>query len=259
MIAALVGKFVASNQHTHYYHPSGPQQGSKEEGTLLWAVHLASQGGTADLVIRENIRERRREGGRKDFGEGIGATALVVTALVVTVLGDVIGNGQTGMGPRTGSVDWQGRPVAGGFAGNNVSRTYGSPNSGNRRNSAFKKLSEEEMQDKIRWKVCFRCVERFFPGHVCKNKQLHILLLGDEEQGEEGACVGEEVEDAEGGTMKLNMSSVAGVTSKRSLKLWGTILGNKGVDVVLGYGWLEELGGMYANFKEKVIRVEING
>ena len=46
MSAALAGQSVASNQHTHQYHPSGPQQGSQEEGILLWAVHLVSQGGT---------------------------------------------------------------------------------------------------------------------------------------------------------------------------------------------------------------------
>jgi len=45
MIAALAGIFVTSIQRTHCYHPSGPQQGLKERGILLWAVHLASQGG----------------------------------------------------------------------------------------------------------------------------------------------------------------------------------------------------------------------
>jgi hypothetical protein len=43
---ALVGISVASNQYTHCYHPSGPQQGLQEGGILLWVVHLASQGGT---------------------------------------------------------------------------------------------------------------------------------------------------------------------------------------------------------------------
>lgn len=55
MIAALVGISAASIQHTHCYHPSGPQQGLQEGGILLWVVHLASQGGTTgnmhDLYI----------------------------------------------------------------------------------------------------------------------------------------------------------------------------------------------------------------
>jgi hypothetical protein len=46
MSVALVGISVASNQYTHCYHPSGPQQGLQEGGILLWVVHLASQGGT---------------------------------------------------------------------------------------------------------------------------------------------------------------------------------------------------------------------
>jgi len=41
MIAALAGISVTSIQHTHCYHPSGPQQGLQERGILLWAVHLA--------------------------------------------------------------------------------------------------------------------------------------------------------------------------------------------------------------------------
>lgn len=55
MIAALVEISAASIQHTHCYHPSGPQQGLQEGGIPLWAVHLASQGGTTgnmhDLYI----------------------------------------------------------------------------------------------------------------------------------------------------------------------------------------------------------------
>lgn len=50
MSDALVGISVTSNQHTHYYHPSGPQQGLQEEGTLLWVVHLASQDGTTGNI-----------------------------------------------------------------------------------------------------------------------------------------------------------------------------------------------------------------
>ncbi|RDY05429.1 Retrovirus-related Pol polyprotein, partial [Mucuna pruriens] len=100
-------------------------------------------------------------------------------------------------------------------------------------------------------------------------------------------------------TMMLHMSSVAGITSRKSLKLWGMILDkkwtqeiltifylvevlrirpqetreyvvevgdghqivNKGVcrDLVLGYMWLEELGDIKANFKEHMMKVKVKG
>ena len=62
MIVALIGISATSIQHTHYYHPSGPQQGLQEGGILLWVVHLASQGGT-----RRRRRRRRRRRMRRTY------------------------------------------------------------------------------------------------------------------------------------------------------------------------------------------------
>ncbi|RDX99902.1 hypothetical protein CR513_16981, partial [Mucuna pruriens] len=99
-------------------------------------------------------------------------------------------------------------------------------------------------------------------------------------------------------TMMLHISSVVDITSKKSLKLWGTILDKKviilvdsgashnflscdladetreyaievgdehrivnkgGVNVVLGYVWLEELGDIKENFKEHMMKVKAKG
>ena len=35
----------------------------------------------------------------------------------------------------------------------------------------FKRLSNTELQDKIRKVLCFRCDQKYSPHHICKNKQ----------------------------------------------------------------------------------------
>lgn len=100
----------------------------------------------------------------------------------------------------------------------------GSSTNNQRRGLGSRRLTEAEEQHKRRRGVCFRCDERFFPGHVCKNKQLHVILLGeDEDEERKEPKDGEEEESEETTALQLNMSSVVGVTSKKSLKLWGTI------------------------------------
>ena len=49
----------------------------------------------------------------------------------------------------------------------------------------FKRLTETEIQDKRAKGVCFRCDEKFSPGHRCKDKSLQVLTVCDEEEGEE--------------------------------------------------------------------------
>ncbi|RDY09322.1 hypothetical protein CR513_06311, partial [Mucuna pruriens] len=39
-----------------------------------------------------------------------------------------------------------------------------------------------EYEDKRRRKVCFRCDEPFTLGHMCRNKHLHVLIMGEGEE-----------------------------------------------------------------------------
>ncbi|KAJ1404447.1 Retrotransposon gag domain [Sesbania bispinosa] len=55
------------------------------------------------------------------------------------------------------------------------------------RGKGFKKLTDAEFQEKSRKGLCFRCDEKFGPRHVCKNKQLQVLILEEE-------CIEEEEE-----------------------------------------------------------------
>ncbi|WVZ14456.1 hypothetical protein V8G54_012022 [Vigna mungo] len=57
--------------------------------------------------------------------------------------------------------------------------TFRSVNQSNR--APFRKLSQEEIQDKVKKGLCFRCDEKFGPNHICRNKQLHMLLMSEEE------------------------------------------------------------------------------
>ena len=55
----------------------------------------------------------------------------------------------------------------------------------------FKRLTETKIQDKRAKGLCFRCNERFSPGHQCKDKSLQVLTVCDKEEG------GEEAEEEE--------------------------------------------------------------
>ncbi|KAG4912398.1 hypothetical protein JHK86_052831 [Glycine max] len=82
------------------------------------------------------------------------------------------------------------------------------------------------MKDRFRRRLCFRCDEPFSLGHVCHNKHLHMLMLGEGEKVEDKEQEnGEEEKLLAGSNMQLNVGSIAGMTIKKSLKLWGTISG----------------------------------
>lgn len=49
-------------------------------------------------------------------------------------------------------------------------------NSGN-----FHRLIEAEIKAKRAKGLCYRCDDKFSPGHRCKNKELQVLILQDDE------------------------------------------------------------------------------
>jgi len=91
----------------------------------------------------------------------------------------------------------------------------------------FRKLSNEEIEDKIKKGLCFRCDEKLGPNHVCRNKQLHMLLIIegdiwvydkilDDKEGMKEEDEGERV-------LQLSMFTMASLTMKKSWKVWGKI------------------------------------
>lgn len=97
----------------------------------------------------------------------------------------------------------------------------------NHHRGSFRKLTNEEMQDKIKKGLCFRCEEKFGPNHVCRNKKFHMLLVTKEEvDDEDGSLKGKEkMEEGNEGTktLRLSMFTLAGLTTKKSWKVWGHI------------------------------------
>ena len=104
----------------------------------------------------------------------------------------------------------------------------------------FRKLSDAELQDKMRKGLCFRCDEKFGLQHVCRNKQLHMLLLSEDEITELGefqhhtTTTKDTLKDTRQ-VLQLSLCTMVGLTTKKSWKLWGKI-GEETVIVLLDCG-----------------------
>ena len=81
----------------------------------------------------------------------------------------------------------------------------------NNRPRGFQRLTEAELQEKRKKGECFRCEEKWSTSHVCRNKQLRIMLVTDEDDvgGSE-----EETEPEIRNTPQLSMNSIVGFTSR---------------------------------------------
>jgi len=90
----------------------------------------------------------------------------------------------------------------------------------------FKKLADVELQDKFAKGLCYGCDAKFSPGHRCANKQLHVLILeGDEDEAD---TADQKVESESAiNSLQLSMFSMFGLTSKKTIKLWGDLLNHR--------------------------------
>lgn len=116
----------------------------------------------------------------------------------------------------------KGKDEVGGI-NNSVGRNQASEQN---RGSTFRRLTDEEMQDKNKKGLCFRCDEKYNCNHICRNKQFHMLLVIEGEEEQVGWL--EEVPDMEtkaedGRSMQLSMFMMPGMTPKKSWKVWGCI------------------------------------
>ncbi|BAT85126.1 hypothetical protein VIGAN_04262700 [Vigna angularis var. angularis] len=104
------------------------------------------------------------------------------------------------------------------------------------RGTPFRKLSAEEMQDKIRKGLCFICDEKFRPN---SNKQLHMLLVTEHDVAD-GDGILDDTEDSEkidegARIVHSSIFAMAGLITKKSWKVWGKI-GDTKVVVLLDFG-----------------------
>lgn len=116
------------------------------------------------------------------------------------------------------------------YINQNVVRSTNSMNNSNvGANSVaeYKKLSDQEVQQRRALGLCYRCDEKFSPGNRCKKKELNVLLVQEEEIVEPAVNVKEDsmlntvnvsVEDPE---IEVQLSSVLGLTNPKTLKMEG--------------------------------------
>ncbi|KAI3522148.1 hypothetical protein L1887_11628 [Cichorium endivia] len=127
---------------------------------------------------------------------------------------------------RTGTL--YGTDKGGGKAiGNRQSATIKAPG-GPETRTPFRRMTDTEFADKKAKGLCFRCDGKFGPGHRCPEKTLQVLLVEDEEEGEEP----ETEEHAHLDMMTVSASSVAGLTTPRTMKLRGMIGQNEVVVLI---------------------------
>ncbi|KAL5552261.1 hypothetical protein UlMin_002437 [Ulmus minor] len=82
--------------------------------------------------------------------------------------------------------------------------------------------------------LCYRCDEKFSPGHKCKNRQLQILLVLEDDPKEEEKPPTDELSTSPSST-DLSFNSLMGFTSAQTLKLQG-MLNGKSVVVLIDSG-----------------------
>ncbi|XP_038904464.1 uncharacterized protein LOC120090832 [Benincasa hispida] len=113
---------------------------------------------------------------------------------------------------------------------------------------AFKRLSDNKMQNRRDKGLCYQCEEKYTPGHRCKRKELSILLYHNEEEGTEKAEESSKVEAPATTTLEsmvmkttdheaaeLSLNSLARIDSPRTIKVRGAI-GDKDVVVLIDSG-----------------------
>jgi len=121
----------------------------------------------------------------------------------------------------------------------NSTPPYRSLATGKGSNPNWKRLSEAEWRAKRDKGLCFRCDEKYTIGHKCRNKELQVMMIYDEEMEEENG-EGEQRGDGEGDSVfrdehiELSMNSVVGLTTPQTMKVKGDIEGQPVVVLIDG-------------------------
>ncbi|XP_074347938.1 uncharacterized protein LOC141686775 [Apium graveolens] len=94
-----------------------------------------------------------------------------------------------------------------------------------------RRLTEKELQEKKAKGLCFRCDDKWSIGHRCRKKELSVLLLGDEEEYDDGGLGTElPLPLLEELTTEVSLNSVIGLSNPKTMKVLEKI-GEAGVVV----------------------------
>ncbi|KAI0501936.1 hypothetical protein KFK09_016881 [Dendrobium nobile] len=94
----------------------------------------------------------------------------------------------------------------------------------------FKRLTDSELKEKRVKGLCYRCDEKFAPGHRCKEKTLHVIVVGDSDgDTDEGATMEKlcEVEHPHLDMIEVSLNSMEGLPFHPTMKMEGEIEGCK--------------------------------
>ncbi|KAL5572824.1 hypothetical protein UlMin_022421 [Ulmus minor] len=140
-----------------------------------------------------------------------------------------VGGMVTPMGKSQG-LGSQSLPVVG------ASSSFGSSSTGtgDGGGTSFRRLSDFKLQQRRSKGLCYRCDEKFSPGHKCKNRQLQILLVLEDDPKEEEKSPTDELSTIPS-SIDLSFNSLMGFTSAQTLKLQG-MLNGKSVVVLIDSG-----------------------
>ncbi|XP_062100900.1 uncharacterized protein LOC133806828 [Humulus lupulus] len=105
--------------------------------------------------------------------------------------------------------------------------------------STYRCLSEAKIQEKKRRGVCFKCDGRWTRGHECSQAEVQVILIQDDAMEDSatdplGAALGvtESAGDAEAQLVEVSLNAVVGLTSPKTMKILGSILGHEVVVLV---------------------------
>ncbi|XP_024963751.1 uncharacterized protein LOC112504018 [Cynara cardunculus var. scolymus] len=142
-----------------------------------------------------------------------------------------------GYGKKTGSSFYSNQESKSNFSShgyNNVANSVNYPTIASKANTGFRRLSDQEVQQRRVLGLCYRCDEKYAPGHKCKKKEMSVLLVQDdvfedtEPETEEKVCNTAKIVEK----VEVHLNSVVGLTNPKTMKLEGKIEGQKVVVLI---------------------------
>lgn len=93
-----------------------------------------------------------------------------------------------------------------------------------------KRLTSKEVEEKRSKGECFWCSEKFTPAHKCKNRQLYIIELADEDEPSVEVHI-----DAESEEPQISIHALTGIPSYSTMQITGT-MGTRTLHILVDSG-----------------------
>ncbi|PWA91318.1 Ty3/gypsy retrotransposon protein [Artemisia annua] len=232
----LLERFQSSQEGTLYEQFLAiTQEGSAREYVSLFETLAGQLVGISEQVMEgtfiKGLKPELRAAVRVMQPEGLNHAMKLAIMIDDNKLNGVVG--KSSYKPSTGSYN-----ASRNYSGSGSSRSFGPITNQERKPASattgrlkpFRRLTDAEMADKRSKGICFRCDEKFAPGHICASKTLQVLLVGDEEEDDES-----DSEHVHLDSIEVSLNSVLGFTTPRTMKVQGK-LGDRDVVVLIDCG-----------------------